>query len=567
MVFRCWRVKTFKSSLTGASFLALVVLSRVLNGQTLGGTVRDSLAHRTISGAVVALLDSSGATLSRTLTNEQGQFSVALAAAATRVRVIRIGFRPSESPIRHSGGVADHVDILLAPLQTFLTPVVVTDGSRCARRSDRALAYGMWEQARAGLLATIVARDTKAAEKLRFVYTQTMKGETDQIVRNVVHADSSGGAGASFSAVRSARDFVRLGFAADSLGLREFFGPDAEALLDDAFLSAYCLNITKADPARGGQVGLAFAPAAVRRDTVDIAGTVWLDTVRHALRDIEFRYVGLEKPAERLAPGGIVSFQEMPNGVVLIDRWQLRLFGATEDTTVSNGRDVVRQWPFISVTGGELARTVWSDGTAWRAPLGTLHGRATWSTGKPAAGVAIALEETDYRAVTDSNGAFTIVNLVPGPYPVVINDPRLEPLAVQIPTQLRFVAKRDATSAVTFTVPTAEEYVIDRCKKDRRWIAGTSSFVIGRVFDSDGIPASRASVELSVKGGAGNSSDAGYFVTGSDGFFESCSNRFTQGSTVMVVAHLRGGGTVEATQSVSAKLTIIKLQLNGGRHP
>ena len=120
MVSRCWRVKTFKSSLTGASFLALVVLSRVLNGQTLGGTVRDSLAHRTIPGAVVALLDSSGVTLSRTLTNEQGQFSVALAAAATRVRVIRIGFRPSESPIRHSGGVADHVDILLAPLQTFL---------------------------------------------------------------------------------------------------------------------------------------------------------------------------------------------------------------------------------------------------------------------------------------------------------------------------------------------------------------------------------------------------------------------------------------------------------------
>ena len=562
MTFRGWLRPANRSSLATTGLLALVVLSRALGAQTLHGTVRDSLAHRPIPGAVVALLDSSGATLSRSLTNEQGQFRVSLTATAARLRVIRIGFRPNELPVRRAGVVPDHVDILLAALQTFLTPVIVTDGSRCARRSDRALAYGMWEQARAGLLATIVARDTKAAGKLRFTYTQTMKGATDQIVRNVVRADSSGGAGASFSAVRSARDFVRLGFTADSLGLREFFGPDAEALLDDAFLSAYCLNIAKADPARGGQVGLAFAPAAVRRDTVDITGTVWLDTVRHALRDIEFRYLGLERPAERLAPGGIVSFREMPNGIVLIDRWHLRLFGATEDTTVSNGRDVVRQWPFISLTGGELARTVWSDGTEWKAPLGTLHGHATWSTGKPAGGIVVVLEETDYRTVTDSTGAFTIVNLVPGPYPVVIDDPRLAPLAVQIPTRLRFVATRDATSAVTLTVPTAEEYVIERCRSDRRWIPGTSSFVVGRVFDAAGIPAARASVELSLKQGGGTWQDAASFSTGTDGFFESCSNRFTPGATVRATAQLRNGRTVEVTHRISANLTVIKMRLD-----
>src|ERR1035438_5019645 len=45
----------------------------------------------------------------------------------------------------------------------MLAAVRIQEKSGCPRRSDDAATFGLWEQARAGLLATVVAREAPAA--------------------------------------------------------------------------------------------------------------------------------------------------------------------------------------------------------------------------------------------------------------------------------------------------------------------------------------------------------------------------------------------------------------------
>ena len=52
----------------------------------------------------------------------------------------------------------------MAPLPNLIQAVHVIANSRCRVRKDRAEALGLWEQARAGLLATIVAREENPAK-------------------------------------------------------------------------------------------------------------------------------------------------------------------------------------------------------------------------------------------------------------------------------------------------------------------------------------------------------------------------------------------------------------------
>src|SRR5690606_13421338 len=114
---------------------------------------------------------------------------------------------------------------------------------------------------------------------------------------------------------------------------------------------------------------------------VDIEGTVWVDTVARALRDIEFRYVGLHRELQAFDPGGHIGLAAMTNGMVLIDRWSLRLVGVTQDTVrspaaIRNPRPVVRNLFHLSESGGELAAARWPGGHAYDAALGALHVRA-----------------------------------------------------------------------------------------------------------------------------------------------------------------------------------------------
>ena len=542
---------------------AALLCSRPLAAQTFHGTVRDSASHQPIAGAVFMVLDSAGASLGRRITDERGQYSIAVTGVPRRVRIVRIGFQPRDVRISLPRDDAEPFDMAMLRVPTMLAAVDVRDKSHCGKRSDRAAALGLWEQARAGLLATVVARETNTAFVNRLVFERTFDGASNKITRFLVQADSGASAGKSFNAVHSASDFIAKGFSSDSAGESYLYGPDADVLLDDAFAAGYCFRLAGRVKSRPTEVGLSFSPsdAIPIRGRVDIDGTLWVDTAAREIRDIEYQYVGLPRAFDEYRPGGLISFGQMPNGIVMIDRWYIRNIGARQDTIGDLRGPRVRTWLFASETGGDLARATWPDGSDYHAALGALHVRAVTTEGAPARGARILLPGTPYQGTADSAGDIRIADLEPGPYSVEMLIRPLADIGIYVPDALNFVAVRDSTHSVTLHVPTAEKWVSDRCIANRQWQVGDSVFVIGRVLGARGTPVSGVKLEYLAQSSQGLwALLPDFYVTGTDGAFETCNSQYSQGDTLRIKASMPGHGSF---------VTAVPLRREGqrGAHP
>ena len=140
-----------------------MAFAHAAGAQRLTGTVRDSVSRLPCPGVIVILLDSAGGTVSRdsrtsaasiacyymTRRGARGSFASASAARSSDCRLYR--------------GARNAVDAAMFALPSLIQPIHVRANSRCRARKDRAEALGLWEQARAGLLATIVAREENPA--------------------------------------------------------------------------------------------------------------------------------------------------------------------------------------------------------------------------------------------------------------------------------------------------------------------------------------------------------------------------------------------------------------------
>ena len=445
------------------AFAVMLPASRA-NAQQLRGTVSDSSSTRPIPGAVVLLLDAGRATIARTVTNERGQFSLLLDGSVRSARVLRIGFRARELPVTDAVRSSGRLDIAMVTIPALLERMTVLASPRCPQRDDAQQAYSLLEQARAGLLATVVARESRPASLKLIAFDRTMDGGSDRIESQKVRIDSTIHRTKSFEAVADAGVFVTDGFARDSNGTRQFFGPEAETLLSEAFLSGYCIRLERAGRDRPNQVGLGFSVAEARKPRVDIDGVLWVDTAAKSLRDFEFRYTGLEHVRGIQDPGGHIWFREMPNGVVLIDRWFLRLYGGkTETQYTASGRqmDVMRY--FNRESGGEIARAIWPDGVSWKGPLGTIYLHVTDSTGKPATHVIVRLTDTDYIGSPDREGNLEFADVLPGPYGAEVIDAEPSRGGLVIGTPLRVWAERDSLTRLTLIAPPRAEFQRRTC--------------------------------------------------------------------------------------------------------
>lgn len=509
-------------------------------------------------------LDGAGKSLARVLTSDRGEFRIALAPNARRVRALRIGFRPREVSLRS----AERMEIALVELPTLLEAVRVTDESSCPVRTDAAAAMGLWQQIQTGLLATIVARDADPARQRRVEFSKWMSGASDSIVRMSVIAESEAVAPTSFSAVRSASQFAEFGYVQDSAGRRRYFSPDADVLIDDAFALSHCFALVNAMATRASsEIGLSFERHGSASARIDIRGTMWVDTVARALREIEFRYAGLDSTHDAYRPGGFVSFRELANGAVMVDQWHIRFPAALPDT--QSGRRAARpasRGLFAKENGGELLGANWSNGE-WRAKLGGARGRAFYADGRAAAGIELTLDATNLGTVTDADGAFEIGDLIPGPYVAHVRDARLRAIDLTIPTTFAFRAVRDSTYTSRMLVPSAEEFARARCERARRYINGDSTFAIGRVVTPEGKPVERALVRVFARQKNAEWKKAAPDVTtGSDGVFDICElSNYARGEIRIDV--LRAGdpeATVAQPLQLNSRLTVARITVPRG---
>jgi hypothetical protein len=550
-------VRVFERSLRALSTTcAMLLVARVAIAQELRGTVHDSTSRQPIPGVVLMLLDANGAVLGRNITNERGDFRVALSTGIQRVRFIRIGFRPREVAVPSVENGIARLDVAMRALPTMLEAVRVSANAKCQRRDDSGVALALLEQARAGLLATIVARDANPAAIVRLAFDRKL--DDDRILSQTVRVDSVAAGAKSFGAVLAAADFVARGFMSDSAGNQVFYGPDAEILLDERFSTNYCFRIADAERSRPTQIGLAFSVAQRQRSRVDIDGTLWIDTAARALRDIEYRYQGLDSRTNSVRPGGRISFREMPNGVVLIDRWTMRLPTVQRDYVMVGSKEQVREWFLPSESGGELVRAAWADKSSWHGSLATVSGNVVTSGARSAAGIVLHLQGTPYRATTDATGHYEFSDVFPGPYKFAVDDPNLATLGLEIPLRDSVTAVRDSIVRRSVAAPSVREFILDRCASDKRPAPFDAFLLFGRAF------APRAQ---SIEGTVVTLSDLtagkqlpGSYKLGTDGTFVWCGEGLAPGKTVRLEARERGSligsATVQLGQITLARLNV-----------
>lgn len=545
----------------------LCTLPSILAGQAprqVRGLVRDSTSDLPVVGAVVVAYGDERATVGRALTDESGRYRVVLSSPARSVRIMRIGFRPREVMLPGDAGPDVTLDVHLTFVPTLLERVqVVAQGSACPRRTDAAQTGGLLDQVRAALLATVVAREAEPAAVTRIGYERVLDANGEKIESQTVRGETADRATVSFSAVQTGVDFAERGFSVTESGRRQFFGPDADVLLDDGFARAYCFRIAERDTARPGLVGLGFSSATRRDGRVDIAGALWVDTLGRRLSHVAFRYVGLDELSEGFGAGGRVSFREVAPGIVLIDRWSLRLVGGLAGDALARADPAIPRTYVLAEIGGELAAASWPGGRRWTAPMGTLRVTGTTGRGEPAPGVPITLVGTDFVTVTDSAGRAEFRHLVPGPYTLAVADPRLAQIGLTVPTELAIVAVRDSTAAHTVVLPSAEEFVASVCRGAAGRVADESAWLIGRIGTAAGAPVADARWAISRSGEAGWVTVAEGGATGGSGIFSHCRN-LKRGETVQVRAWRAREAPAVSVRVLSDRLTVLPIRLPTG---
>ena len=540
--------------------ILLAACARVLGAQELRGTVREASSGLPIPGAVLLMLDSAGITRARNITDEHGVYRIVAAGWMRRLRVVRIGFRPTEVELPPIGLEVITTDVEMTSIPVLLEPVRVKTGAKCPKRDDRLAALSLLEQARAGLLATVVAREARPAVMVRAHFTSRLRQDSPEIESMTVRVDSTDTSHVSFVAPNSAGGFVQRGFAAQENDVAKFDAPDAETLLDDDFRDGYCFQLRAAEPGRPNQVGLGFVAATWKRGRIDIDGTLWIDTVGRRMKDIQFKYVNLPPNIQALQPGGQIQFRELANGVVIVDAWSLHLPAPVASEPRGTRRP--RSGPLaVQLTGGAIASARWPGGLQWDAPLGVLRVHAFDAHGQPVAGREVLLSNTTYRGVLDSTGFTEIPRLVPGPYSAAVRDPDLDSIQVGLKITLTFNITDGETIDAPVKIPTAAAFVESRCQVSSISPKEAANFlIIGRAFDAAGKVVGPTVWKMSRRNE--DFVDTWNQTTANDGIFDFCGSQFRLGDEVTIEAR-RSVTDPPATQvlRLTRLLTVVRLTL------
>jgi hypothetical protein len=292
------------------------------------------------------------------------------------------------------------------------------------QRPDAVRIANLWDDARTALMATeISTRDNLAPRRMiRFVRdldpnsldvrTEMLYGFTGPAGGRLGFTSPSGD---SLSTIGYWRRINKSSF--------RFYGPDANALLSQAFVEDHCFSIASGHQ-RTGQIGLAFEPVEQRKGKsapAEITGTVWIDSASSELRSLEFNWLSfpVRGPTEHL--GGEVRFTRMPSGSWFVHRWRLRM--PTEVMAVEGkGSQVTRARRFGIVEEGGVVETGIRDarGTA------TIAGSVRDGDGNALAGARVTVVGMGRQTTTDEHGQYQLDSLPAGLHSIVVGHPRYD---------------------------------------------------------------------------------------------------------------------------------------------
>ena len=387
------------------------------SAQNVRGTVLDTISGAPVARGFVILLDASGRELVRTLAGTDGHFSLpAPEPGIYRIRSERIGYRVWESQpfVVRSTAVSDLV-LRIPALPTPLAAIEVVGETSCGDPTGNVDAGALWEEARKALAAASWTANQQGSVHFLHMFRRRWNARRSRIEWEEI-AGEPGSARLPFSA-REPDSLAEMGWVVRRGELWEWYGPDANVLLDESFHRTHCFNAVRGEDEFSGMLGLEFEPVP-QRDLPDIAGTLWIDEASSELRHIEYRYTD---PPDRLRDdriGGSVVFHPLSSGAWIVERWVIRIgIWDPQRTNIFNPRR--RRPTGFSDRGGQVIGLYNMDGDAlYQSPeTVVIHGTVVDSIrGKPLADERVWIVSTGYETETDEHGQYTIHAILDGDY-------------------------------------------------------------------------------------------------------------------------------------------------------
>ena len=407
-----------------AAVVALALSTLEVRAQVVRGVITERVSGARVSGVVVSIA-SSGDSLRpgesrHALTNARGEYAVTLpGAGAYALSAKRIGVARYEAPVFElRAGEAKRIDIVLARFDYKLPPVLVAATNLCIPKQNQLRTIvGLWDEVRTALLAAEVSQDQHLISGWLTLYNRSLEPQSLRILQD----QRSVAQGLFDRPLRSISgdSLVNAGFwrAQDSDTLA-FYGPDANALLSDAFQSNHCFELVTGGGRNKGMHGLEFRPRRAR-PTGGINGTNRIDAGNYELRFVEFRYTNLITIPRNPHLGGEVHFLRHESGAWVVRRWFIRMpqFPEIEQVAVNRGGLTSKSQRAYVYRVIEEGGGLFTPGlVSWEKP-GTIVGIVMDSTGRaPLRETVVSLSGTPYSVEVDSSGAFRFDNIPSGAY-------------------------------------------------------------------------------------------------------------------------------------------------------
>lgn len=233
------------------------------------------------------------------ITNAEGRYRFdRVAPGRYRVELVRIGFRPWLSdPVQVGAGQTIQFALRVASQLVMVLPPVTVTADICVPAKEfkeHPQLQTLWQQARDGA-------SVRTELMARFRYTvfsreESVERKADGTPVGVVDQRYlSDPKWAVRDATRNRTQRISRGYYGPRTDFGDgFYVPSELDVLHEDFLRAHCFV---AEAARGeGEVGLRFRPLRLRRNFLDIGGTIWLDSATYLARRIELEYVDGEDP-------------------------------------------------------------------------------------------------------------------------------------------------------------------------------------------------------------------------------------------------------------------------------
>jgi hypothetical protein len=403
------------------AWLALFVQS---SAQLVRGVVVDA-AGAPVRGAFVAILNEQGQQRTAVLTGAKGEYVFTAPPGRYSLKFELIGHQTSTVPLftlETSDTRTDRVVLAVAALK--LPELSVAGTNRCDRVDASVETARVWNEARKAL--TVAAWvGTRASATFRYRRTERELGLDLKDVRPA-RVTFSATAGQRVFTAANADSLTRFGYVQDRPSGRYMYGPDAELLLSNTFLTEHCFGLRRSNDRRG-LIGLTFQPLRGRR-LPDIAGVLWLDEQSAALRFIEYGFTGVEMWGDRRHAGGRTDFRQLPNGAWIVNSWYLR---APKLGRVAGPSGQLRVLS-IHQEGGDVLDAQVTDGEQSALVKRVAVEGAVYDSirGQPLQGARVYLSGTPFFAMADEQGRFRMDSVPAGEYAIAFEHPRVNTLPI-----------------------------------------------------------------------------------------------------------------------------------------